>query len=202
MRSSKEDVEYEAHTVNIRAGETRQQDFPSPTGKIPCLIDPRSETSESPITVFESGAILLYLSEKYKELLPSDNLAQRFQAIEWMMWGSTSVSSQFKMLGFYYKYCVHKLDYCVQRYSNECRRLLFVLENQLSHGRHWVIGDAYTIADLAIWPWIHAIHVTYDNILTVVFDSMREFPNVERWYLRCLARPAIQRALQVTPFFE
>ncbi len=89
---------------------------------------------------FESGAILQYLAEKYNELLPLEHNTLRYETIKWMMWGSTGISIQFKLFGFYYKYCIHNLPYCTERYARECKRLLNVLEWQLRHGKHWVVG--------------------------------------------------------------
>lgn len=115
------------------------------------------------MTVFESGAILLHLAEKYHELIPVDTKL-RCETIQWLFWGSSSFSTQLKHFGFYYKYCHHKLQYCVDRYAKESHRLLGVLERQLAkHGKHWVVGDYFTIADVAIWPWIYALHENYDD---------------------------------------
>ena len=99
--------------------------------------------------MFESGAILLYLSQKYGELIPSD-AKLRVETMEWLFWGSTSISNQIKLFGFYYRYCQHPLKYCINRYKQEVSRLLGVLESKLScyaHDEHWIIGDMYTIAD-------------------------------------------------------
>jgi len=146
------------------------------------------------VNVWESGSILLYLAEKYNVLLP-DGL--RTEVMNWLMWGSTAVSSQFKLLGFYYKYCPHKLTYCVERYAREIRRLLGVLETQLKHGKHWVVGDAFTIADISIWPWVYALHEIYDDCVRIHFNNMEDYPHVQQWYRRCLSRGASQRSLEV-----
>ena len=94
------------------------------------------------------------MAEKYNELLPSNEIdvKNRTQCMNWLFWASTGLSVQVKLFGFYYKYCPHRLPYCVHRYENEVRRLLGVLECQLAkHRKHWVMGDQFTIADLAIW---------------------------------------------------
>lgn len=148
------------------------------------------------IAIFESGAILTYLSEKYDELMPRDKL-QRIAATSWLFYGSTMVSSHFKLFGFYYKYCSHGIKYCVERYTREVHGELKQLDYQLRHGHHWIIGDAYTVADLSMWPWVHALYVNYDNAGEIVFDLENQYPLVHAWYTRCLARPASKRALDV-----
>lgn len=145
LRSTKEDFNYEPHTVDIRRGESRKGDFTelNPNGKIPVICDPHGPDGR-PVTVFESGAILLYLAEKYHELLPRDDPVLRTQAINWLFWASSSLSTKAKTFGFYYKYCVHSVPYCTARYAKECDRLLTVLEGQLrSHGKHFIVGGTH-----------------------------------------------------------
>ena len=113
------------------------------------------------MTVFESGAILLYLAEKYNALIPFMNPLVRVETIKWLFWGSTSVSTKFKIFGFYFKYCPHKMPYCLSRYTKECQRLLNVLEEHLaSHGMHWVVGGTVCQANLTLsiiyyTSWLH-----------------------------------------------
>jgi GST-like protein len=166
-RTSGLDFNYEPHTVNIRTGENRKPDFLAltPNAKIPVVFDPHGNEN-SQIRLFESGAILLYLAEKYGELLPKD-VSCRYETIQWLFWASTSFSAQVKLFGFYYKHCVHKLPYCIARYSKEVDRLLAVLEFQLSHDLHFLTGEMYTIADIAAWPWVHALFENYDNAVAV-----------------------------------
>eukprot|EP01041_Mallomonas_annulata_P006702 gene6700-13586_t len=201
LRSTKEDFDYEPHTMNLRLGETHKEIFSQifPSGKIPALMDPHGPGGK-PIYMFESGAILLYLAEKYHELLPEMDMSLRYEAIKWLFWGSTAVSSQIKLFGFYYKYCPHNLPYCVKRYSTECHRLLDVLNSQLSHGKDWIIGDAYTIADISIWPWIYGLHDNYGDAIKIEFDNFKSYPHVATWYHRCMAREASQLSLNVCPF--
>jgi len=204
LRRTTDGFDYEPHTVNLHAGESRMKDFVdclNPNGKIPAILDPHGPDHQ-PITIFESGAILMYLGDKYHELLPVHDSILRAQTIQWLFWGSTGFSSQCKLFGFYYKYCKHKLDYCVERYSKETHRLLGVLDQHLrKHGKHWVVGDRFTIADLAIWPWVYALHENYDDAQQVVFNNFKDYPSVKHWYTRCLARPASQRCLDVTRLF-
>mmetsp|Transcript_22048 Transcript_22048/g.31668 ORF Transcript_22048/g.31668 Transcript_22048/m.31668 type:complete len:216 (+) Transcript_22048:205-852(+) len=161
---------YEPHSVDIRHGESHQQDFKkiSPNGKIPAIIDFHGPEGKE-VKVFESGCILLYLAEKYDVLIPKEP-RQRVETMKWLFWGSSSISVQFKLFGFYYKYCPQGLPYCIARYSKECHRLLSVVENQLqSHGMHWIVGEFYTIADISIWPWVYALHENYGDAITVKY---------------------------------
>lgn len=151
LRSSKEDFNYEAHTVDIRRAENRKPEFAklNKNGKIPVIHDPNGPNG--PVTIWESGAILLYLAEQYHSLLPHDDPNLRIEAIKWLFWGSTGISSQCKAFGFYYKYCMHRLPYCVHRYAKECDRLLLVLEYQLAHEKHWVVGGTLKNATLLLY---------------------------------------------------
>lgn len=141
-----DNFDYEPHTVDIRHGENRSEEFArfNPNQKIPVLIDPNGGGSQGQhaTTVFESGAILLYLAERYDELLPKD-FTQRVEVIKWLFWGSTAISSKMKLFGFYYKHCPHSMPYCVARYTKECNRLFQVLERQLGHRKHWITGGTY-----------------------------------------------------------
>lgn len=136
---------YEPHAVDIRHAENRTEHFTklSPNQKIPVIVDPHAGNGQQSVSVFESGAILLYLAEKYDELLPHD-CVQRTEVLKWLFWGSTGLSGAVKQFGFYYHYCQHSLPYCVARYKKEVTRLFHVLETQLSHGRHFVTGGKNT----------------------------------------------------------
>lgn len=139
--------DYEPHTIDLRHQETRRIDFKqlNPNGKIPVIVDPHGPGSRD-IVVFESGAILMYLAEKYGVLLAPLNTSLRYDTMKWFMWGSTGVSSQFKLFGYYYKYCKHNMPFCIARYEKECKRLLSVLEHHLnSHGHDWIVGGIHDI---------------------------------------------------------
>lgn len=143
LRSHKGGFEYEPHTVDIRHGENRSLSFTHycPPGKIPVIVDPATD-GQPEATVWESGSILLYLSEKYHELLPlsGDDPKLRQETINWLFWASASFSPKVKTLGFYYKYCPHKLPYCISRYVKECNRLLHILEKQFAHNKQYIVG--------------------------------------------------------------
>ena len=131
-----EKLGYEECTVDIQnAGQTADAYLDlNPNGKIPTLVDP-----EKGVIQFESGAILLYLAEKYSALLPADAV-QRTETICWLMWSSTGLSNQVKQFGFYYKSCQHSIPYCVNRFATEIKRLLAVLERHLSDNRTYIVG--------------------------------------------------------------
>ena len=146
IKSVEDLVQYEPHSVDIRHGENLQEDFKAifPNGKIPAMVDPHGP-NETQIRVFESGSILLYLAEKYDVLLPADRIL-RVEAIKWLFFGCSTISVQFKMFGFYYKYCPGGMTYSLNRYAAECNRLLLVLDNQLlSHGKHWIVGGTQSL---------------------------------------------------------
>lgn len=128
--------------------ENRKPDFIglNPNGKIPVIRDPHGPSGD-PVTVWESGSILLYLAEKYNELLPADPVL-RTHATNWLFWASTGLSVQTKAFGFYYKYCPHKVPYALSRHMKEVHRLLGVLETQFKgHGKHFIIGGKYMKSD-------------------------------------------------------
>jgi GST-like protein len=147
------------HTTRIRAGENLDAVFTAinPTQKIPVIVDPNAVTPGMDVTaqsatVFESGACLMYLAERYDDLLPKSDIIMKYKAIEWTFWGSTEFSVQAKQYGFYYKYCTHKLEYCEARHRDKLIRLFCALELQLqSHNKHWITGDQYTIAGMFMY---------------------------------------------------
>ena len=141
LRSLEKDFRYEPHTVHIRGAENHKPEYKSicPNEKIPALKDPKGPNGTE-IVLWESGSILLYLAEKYKELLPADPV-QRYECINWLFWASTGLSTQVKSFGFYYKYCTHKMEYCIHRHQKEVSRLLEVLETQFKkHNKHFIMG--------------------------------------------------------------
>lgn len=173
----------------------------NPNRKIPAFTDPNSPDGKS-LNIWESGSCLMYLAEKYQVLLPaSGNL--RYETINWLFWGSASLSPQVKQFGFYFHYCTEDLPHCRARYTNEVLRLVQVLEQQLAnHKKHWIVGDLFTIADISIWPMIYALHEFYGNAKQAVFKDFEPFPCTEAWFNRCLNRQASQRSLQVATFLQ
>jgi GST-like protein len=186
---------YEAHTVDIGNNETRTPKFLSlnPNGKIPAIIDPNGPGG-APIGLFESGAILLYLAEKVGKLLPQ-GAARRYETIEWVFFQMASVGPMFGQVGYFHKFAGREIadKRPLERYSDESKRLLGVLETRLA-GRQWIMGDEYTIADISLLGWVRNLIGFYEARDLVAFDSLKLVP---AWLERCLARPAVQRGLEI-----
>jgi GST-like protein len=186
---------YEPHTVNIGANESWTPEFLSlnPNGKIPAIIDPHGPGG-LPIGLFESGAILLYLAEKTGKLLPAD-AARRYETIEWVFFQMASVGPMFGQVGYFHKFAGKEIadKRPLERYVNESRRLLEVLEKRLE-ARAWIMGDDYTIADISLLGWVRNLVGFYGAGELVAYESLR---NVPAWLARCLQRPAVQRGLEI-----
>jgi GSH-dependent disulfide-bond oxidoreductase len=186
---------YEAHTVNIGANETWTPEFLSlnPNGKIPAIIDPNGPGGE-PLALFESGAILLYLAEKTGKLLPAD-AAKRYETIQWVFFQMAAIGPMFGQVGFFYKFAGREYEdkRPLERYRAESQRLLGVLETRLE-GREWIMGDEYTIADISMLGWVRNLIGFYGAREIVAFDTLK---NVPSWLERGLARPAVQRGLEI-----
>lgn len=186
---------YEAHLVSFATNDQFSPEFLSlaPNNKIPAILDPNGPGGQ-PLVLFESGAILIYLAEKTGQFLPQDPAA-RYETLQWLMWQMGGVGPMFGQLGFFHKFAGK--DYedkrPRERYVAESRRLLGVLEQRLT-GRDWVMGSHYTIADMAIFPWVRNLIGFYEAAEVVGWS---DFPHVARALAAFLARPAVQRGLEV-----
>ena len=187
------ELPYEPHFINIGQNETWTPEFLSlnPNGKIPSIIDPNG-LGGKPLPLFESGAILLYLAEKTGKLLPSDP-ARRYETIQWVFFQMAAVGPVFGQLGFFHKFAGREIEdkRPLERYRNESKRLLGVLETRLE-GRDWIMGEDYTIADISLLGWVRNLVGFYGAGELVDFDSLKHVPV---WLERGLARPAVQRGL-------
>jgi len=187
-------IPYEAHTVHIGKGEQFSDAFKSisPNSKIPAIVD-LDGPGGNPFALMESGAILIYLAERAGRLLPTDP-AQRFKCLQWLFFQVGHIGPMFGQFGHFFKYARDKCDhpYPLERYTNEAKRLLGVLEHELSD-REYLIGQ-YTIADIATVPWVNGLSVSYGarDIL-----QLSDFPRVEAWVERITTRPAYQVAKDV-----
>ena len=185
---------YEAHLVSFATNDQFSPEFLSlaPNNKIPAILDPNGPDGQ-PLVLFESGAILIYLAEKTGQFLPQDPAA-RYETLQWLMWQMGGVGPMFGQLGFFHKFAGK--DYedkrPRERYVAESRRLLGVLEQRLT-GRDWVMGSHYTIADMAIFPWVRNLVEFYGAGELVGWG---DFPQVQRVLAAFVARPAVQRGLQ------
>ena len=187
---------YEPHRIDITANESHDPAFLSlnPNGKIPAIYDPDGP-GDRPLALFESGAILIYLADKTGKFLPADP-GTRYETIQWLMWQMGGVGPMFGQVGFFNKFAgkAYEDKRPLQRYANESARLLGVLDQRLA-GRDWVMGADYTIADISLLGWVRNLITFYDARELVGFDR---FLQVRAWLDRGLARPAVQRGLQVT----
>ena len=186
---------YEPHLIDIMQNESHLPAFKSlnPNGKIPAIIDPDGPGGK-PLGLFESGAILIYLAEKSGKFLPADPQA-RWETIAWVMWQMGGVGPMFGQVGFFSKFAGKDWEdkRPLERYVAEAKRLLQVLDERLA-GRDWIMGDAYSIADIAMLGWVRSLVSFYEAGDLVGFDTYKA---VQAWLERGLARPAVQRGLTI-----
>ena len=181
-------LEYRIIPVNISKGEQFDPEFLaiSPNNKIPAIVDHASSGGQSPIALFESGAILLYLAENTGRFIPTDP-RQRAEVLQWLFWQVGGIGPMFGQNLHFGQYAPEKIPYAIDRYVNETSRLLRVLDTQLAD-REYIAGD-YSVADMAIYPWIFK-H-------PFLQQDMKDFPNVLRWFERVAGRPATANAYEI-----
>lgn len=189
----KTDAEYDAYLINIGDGSQFGSDFVAinPNSKIPALLD---RSTSPPTRVFESGAILVYLAEKFDAFYPKD-LSQRAECMSWLMWQMGSVPYLGGGFGHFYAYAPEKLEYPIDRYAMEVKRQLDVLDRNLAT-RQFLCGDDYTIADIASYAWYGAL-VLHNIYESAEFLEVHSYKNVIRWAAEIEARPAVQRGRRV-----
>jgi GST-like protein len=183
------EAEYDAYLIKIQEGDQFGSGFVeiNPNSKIPALLD----TSTSPPTrIFESGSILLYLAERFKQFLPEDHHAKT-ECLNWLFWQMGSAPYLGGGFGHFYKYAPIKIEYCIDRFTMETKRQLDVLDKQLANNRY-IAGNDYTIADMAIWPWYGQV------VLNIVYEAAEfldaeSYANVKRWANDIASRPAVKR---------
>ena len=177
---------YEVHAINIGQGDQFKPEYLAinPNNKIPSIIDPDGPGSK-PFTLFESGAILMYLAEKSGKLWPAD-LRQRYTVIQWLMFQMGGVGPMFGQANYFYR-LEEKVLYAIERFHKEALRLYGVLEKALGE-REYLAGE-YSLADIATYPWVwrHEMHHV----------KLEEFPHVKRWYDAISDRPAVQRGMDI-----
>lgn len=190
-------AEYDAWLVKIGDGDQFGSGFvaANPNSKIPALMD---HSTDTPQRVFESGAILLYLAEKFGEFLPTDP-AKRTECLSWLFWQMGSAPYLGGGFGHFYAYAPFKIEYCIDRFAMEVKRQLDVLERQLADNQ-FISGDEYTIADMAIWPWYGALvsNKVYEAAEFLETDS---YKHVNRWTKEIGERTAVQRGRMVNRVF-
>ena len=189
-----EEAEYDAYVIDISKGDQFGSGFVdiNPNSKIPALID-KSDAS-NPIPVFESGAILLYLAEKFAALMPTDS-SKRAELLSWLFWQMGSAPYVGGGFGHFYSYAPTKIEYCIDRFTMETKRQLDVLDKRLADNQ-FICGDEYTIADIAIWPWYGTLMfgTLYD---AAEFLDASSYKHLNRWAKEIQNRPAVQRGRMV-----
>jgi len=181
-------LEYRVHPINIGAGDQFGEDFLriSPNNKIPAIVDSDGPDGE-PISLFESGAILLYLASKTGKFLPED-VRGKYDALQWLMFQMGGVGPMLGQAHHFRIYAPEKIEYAVNRYTNEAKRLYGVIDKQLSN-HAWLAGDSYSIADIATFPWLRS----WQNQGV----ELSHYPHLKRWFDEIAARPAVQRGVEV-----
>ena len=179
---------YRVHAVDIGAGEQFAPDFLaiSPNNKIPAIVDPQGPDG-APISLFESGAILMYLAGKTGRFMPASTRG-RYAMLEWLMFQMGSVGPMLGQAHHFRLYAPEKIEYAIDRYTNEARRLYGVMDKRLANSRYFA-GPEYTIADIAIFPWLRS----WKN------QGIRwnDFPHLKGWFDEIAARPGVKRGVEV-----
>ncbi len=186
-------AEYDAWLIRIQEGDQFGSGFVgvNPNSKIPALLD---YSGEAPVRVFESGAILLYLAEKFGALLPQD-VASRTETLNWLFWQMGSAPYLGGGFGHFYQYAPVKIEYAIDRFSMEAKRQLDVLNRRLADSPY-LGGSSYSIADIAVWPWYGAL-VLGQLYGAAEFLQVDDYPHVQRWAREIAERPAVQRGRRV-----
>jgi GST-like protein len=186
---------YEPHLVRFDTDDQVTPEFRSlnPNNKIPAILDPNGPDGK-PLPLFESGAILIYLADKSGQLIPKET-AGRYEAIQWVMFQMGGIGPMFGQVGFFHKFAGKEYEdkRPRDRYVGESRRLLGVLNERLE-GRNWILGDEYSIADIATFPWVRNLAGFYEAGELV---GIQDFPNVTRVLAAFVARPAVERGLNI-----
>jgi GST-like protein len=180
-------IPYKAHAIDIGAGDQFKRSFRkiSPNGRIPAIID-RQGPSRKPYSLFETGAILIYLAEKSGKFMPK-RTAARFDAIQWVMWQMANIGPIMGQAYHFRKYAAGKSRYAANRFTKETNRLYHVADKQLSKNEY--LAGAYSIADMACWPWMRLYKGAGVNI--------DDYPNVKRWHEAIKKRPGVRRGMEV-----
>jgi len=194
LASGHHGAEYDAWLIKIGDGDQFGSGFVAvnPNSKIPALVD---RTGPTPIRVFESGAILFYLAEKFDAFLPTER-ASRAECLSWLFWQVGSAPYVGGGFGHFYVYAPVKIEYAIDRFAMETKRQLDVLNRRLADNEY-ICGNTYTIADIAIFPWYAALVKAWAYGAAAEFLSVQEYAHVQRWVDKLLERPAVQRGRMV-----
>jgi len=181
-------IPYNVHPINIGAGDQFEPDFLkiSPNNKMPAIVDPEGPDGK-PLSIFESGAILIYLAEKHGKLLSQDPRT-RYVTLQWLMWQMGGLGPMLGQAHHFRNYAPERIDYAYNRYTNEARRLYGVLDKRLGEARY-LAGEDFSIADIAAWPWVR--RPENQGV------ERSDYPNYTRWFDEIAERPAVQRGVEV-----
>ncbi|MAR78854.1 MAG: glutathione S-transferase [Rhodospirillaceae bacterium] len=181
-------VPYKVIPININKGDQFKKSFLkiSPNNKMPAMVD-KDGPSRKPISLFESGAILIYLAEKYEKFLPK-NTRSKYEVIQWLMFQMASVGPMLGQAHHFRNYAPKKIPYAINRYTNEATRIYSVINRRLKKSKY-IANNNYSIADIAIFPWLRS----YAN----QGQKLEDYPNLKKWYDKIDQRPATKRALEV-----
>ena len=185
-------VDYNVHPIDIGKGDQFGEDFLkiSPNNKIPAIIDHDGINGQG-ISIFESGAILLYLAEKYNKFLnlsSGDSKINYYKIIEWLMFQMGSLGPMLGQNHHFRTYAPEKVEYAINRYTNEAKRLYSILDKKLSCD-DYIAGDSYTIADMAVFPWLRSYERQGINL--------NDYPNIQKWFHHISERPAVKKAVTI-----
>lgn len=191
---------YDTHVIDILKGEQFDESFKkiNPNAKIPAIVDPNGPDG-APVSIMESGAILLYLAEKSGKLLPH-NATERCETLQWLFFQAANIGPMFGAFGHFHTYGKENCDhpYPEARFATETQRLLKILDERLQ-GREYIVGNEYSIVDISIFPWVMWLDMFYQAGEQLELES---FANVTAWVSRCCARPATTRGFDVYGFTE
>jgi len=181
-------VPYNLHPIDIMKGDQLKPEYAkiNPNQRIPAIIDPEGPNGK-PYRVFESGALLMYLGEKFKSPLFPQETAQRYDVIQWLMWQMGGVGPMFGQAHHFRRAAKEQVPYGIKRYTDETRRLWGVLDRRLAEGEY--VAGKYSIADIAIYPW--CARYEWQGV------KLEEFPNAKRWFDAISARPAVKRGMEL-----
>jgi GST-like protein len=187
---------YRVHAVDISKGEQFRPEFVAinPNSKIPAILDEEGPGGK-PVTVFESGAILIYLAEKTGKLMPRD-ARRRIETLQWLMFQMGGVGPMFGQWNHFGAYAKERIPYAIERYTNEVHRLSRVLNKRLEES-HWLAGDEYSMADIITFPWLRTAAERSPRFDERGYVELAEYPALKRWYDEISVRPAVQRGLAV-----
>ncbi|RAN32561.1 hypothetical protein HY3_15050 [Hyphomonas pacifica] len=185
------DVPHRLIPYNMLAGDHLKKEFRriNPNGKLPAIVDHAPQDGRGPFLVFESGAILLYLSEKHEDAFMPKGLRGRSLAQQWLMWQMAGFGPMHGQAHHFIRYAPEGQEYPVNRYRNEAIRLLNVLERRLEEAAY-MAGDDYSIADMATWPWVRAVRA--------IQIDLESYTAIRRWYAEIEKRPGVQRGTEIT----